>query len=206
MGILVSYMRRFNIENRAYKQISKIKPDPAPLSKRGVEQLEKARQVDPKFLEDHYKVDKNLNKYLQQVFITSSRDQETCIDSRKDINKPLPKKVFSFEENESSFYRSKNSVPGKCSLQNVLEFLSKNATDPNKYSSEYIATQYKLDQKAIENILHYYQIFVAFDIEDKQIKKPADLEQVRFIYPIPLKDNNNNETTKKINKGENNNL
>ncbi|KYQ48633.1 Protein NDUFAF4 like protein [Trachymyrmex zeteki] len=152
-------IRTFNIENRAAKLISREKPVPAPQYVATEKQKKLSDQVNPHFLEDHYKKNMQLDQRLKDVFVTST-DLQDIKEPAKD-SKILPQNRRSWENDFTFESYEPTVIPmGKCSLKQALTFLLQHKHDPIKYSSENIASEYKIDKKVIDDILKYFKLYV----------------------------------------------
>ncbi|KYM95233.1 PREDICTED: protein NDUFAF4 homolog [Cyphomyrmex costatus] len=162
MGKIYSKMTRpirtFNIENRAAELISREKPIPAPQYATTEKQKKLLDQVNPHFLEDHYQKNMQLDQRLKDVFVTS-RDPQEIKESMRDSK--LPQSRQSSENNFVLEFCEPTVIPmGKCSLKQALTFLLQHKRDPITYSSESIASEYKMDKKVIDDILKYFKLYV----------------------------------------------
>jgi len=158
-------IRTFNIANRAEKVISREKPIPAPQYAVTERQKELLDKVNPTFLEDHYRKNMQLDQRLKDVFVTSTDVQEIKEPTKE--SRLLPQSRHT-EENESIFesYESITIPAGKCSLKQALTFLLQHKHDPITYNSENIASEYKIDKKAVDDILKHFKLYVTASSND----------------------------------------
>ncbi|XP_024871311.1 protein NDUFAF4 homolog [Temnothorax curvispinosus] len=155
-------IRTFNIANRAEKIISREKPIPAPQYAAADKQRKLTDEVNPHFLEEHYKKNIQLDQRLKDVFVTSKDPQE--INEPKEEtkeSKPLPRNRY-IGENKFMYepYESTVIPEGKCSLKQALTFLLQHKQDPVTHNSENIASEYKIDKKVVDDILKYFKLYV----------------------------------------------
>ncbi|XP_063991589.1 protein NDUFAF4 homolog [Diachasmimorpha longicaudata] len=181
--------KSYNIVNRAQKVINKEKPVPAPTYPSTAKQIEIADEVDPNFMESHNKQDPALHDRLKQVFVSSNvQFAGTTQRSEK-----LPQNTKGSEEWDYGFWQPDKAPKGKVLLRDALKFMSDHMTDPKNNDAKTIATQYKLDQKDVDNILEYYRVF--------QILVPPKETHPGNIQ-LPTFRNLMGESSKKIWKGK----
>ncbi|XP_031783576.1 protein NDUFAF4 homolog [Nasonia vitripennis] len=169
MGKTASRMTRplknWNIENRAHKVISKEKPTVAPTYSSTQKQIDLVNQLDPEYKDRSQKKDPGLDDNLRQVFVRTNSTEVQEIDSRSNPNRPLPKEKTLQEGFEFGFYESTVVKDGKVSLRQAMEFINNHKKNPEKYTAEAIAKEFKLDSKLTANILEFYKIFEVRETE-----------------------------------------
>lgn len=187
MGVVGSMLkrrlRRYNVENRARKVISREKPVPAPQYESVRRQLEIADKMNPNFMEMYNKKDIMLDKHLKDVYV-KSHDEETAPEIDKSTsNKSLPRNKASFNDFEYGAYEPTKVSVGKCTLRQAVAFLMENDAKPTTYTAANIATEYKLDQKTVENILKYYSIHKVYIpvVEDKNKKNALTVQEEKAV-------------------------
>ncbi|XP_011306699.1 protein NDUFAF4 homolog [Fopius arisanus] len=160
MGIVTSKIvktaKTYNVTERAQKVISKQKPTPAPSYPSTAKQIEIADQIDPQFMDNHYKQDPVFQDRLKQIFVTSN--VQFANDQQKS-EKSLPQNTKGSKEWDYGFWEPEKAQEGKVLLKDALKFMADNITDPELNNAKTIAKQYKLNQKDVENILEYYRVF-----------------------------------------------
>lgn len=73
--------------------------------------------------------------------------------------RPLPQ-VRGFPDLPTYGYEEPEIIPeGKCSLRQVLEFITKHQDSPKEHSIETLAENYKINVNDMENILKYFHVF-----------------------------------------------
>ncbi|KAL6264381.1 hypothetical protein P5V15_004493 [Pogonomyrmex californicus] len=156
-------IRNLNIETRAERLISREKPIPAPQYGATEKQKKLMDSVNPHFLEEHYQKNIQLDQRLKDVFVRSTDLQE--IKGSVKESKPLPQNRQSFYDD--FLFESCEYIPvGKCSLKQVFMFLMQHKRDPITYSSENIASEYKLDKKVVDDILKYFKLYIIVTPKD----------------------------------------
>ncbi|KAL6448895.1 hypothetical protein ACFW04_000562 [Cataglyphis niger] len=157
-SLLTRPIRTFNVENRAARIISREKPIPAPQYPSTEKQKKLSDKVNPNFLKEHYQKNVQLDQRLKNVFVTSTDPQKVIEPTRE--SRPLPQNRRAIDEYTFDFFEPTTIPVGKCSLKQVLTFLSQHKYDPATYSSENIAAEYKIDKKVVENILKHFKLYV----------------------------------------------
>uniref|UniRef100_UPI0025412BF5 NADH dehydrogenase [ubiquinone] 1 alpha subcomplex assembly factor 4 n=1 Tax=Euleptes europaea TaxID=460621 RepID=UPI0025412BF5 len=169
MGARVSRaLNRFNLENRAHREVARAKPKPAP-------RHPAAAQSDPdKFQEEIKKKDEHLHTLLKEIYV-DSRDPPVIV---KNSGGSLPSKT---EERRLAKtgrlgHLDVQSIPkGKISIIEALTFLSNHHRSPNEWTAETIANEYSLELKDVTALLTY---FIPFSVEifppqDKKALPPS---------------------------------
>ncbi|XP_060823561.1 protein NDUFAF4 homolog [Bombus pascuorum] len=171
MGAVYSYITRpirsFNIENRTARFFDKKKPIPAPEYPSLQRQREVVDKLKPNLKSILHKKDHELNDRLKSVFV-QSKDPE--IVPKQVSSKPLPqdKSQYSLDE----FYESLVPQKGKCTIKEVVMFLTKHQENKAEYSIERISQKYQIDKQTIENILTNYKLFhMMTDVEKLKIEE-----------------------------------
>ncbi|XP_072532786.1 NADH dehydrogenase [ubiquinone] 1 alpha subcomplex assembly factor 4 [Salminus brasiliensis] len=151
MGARVGRMFwRFNVENRAHREISKSKPKPAPRYE--------AQQPGPVASEEIHRKDDPLLVRLQQVYV-ESKDPVTkaaAIPERQQTERRPLKHNFPDVLGVSEV----NDVPvGKLSLLEVLHVLKDHKLSPQTWTAEKIAQEYSLQLNEAEALKDFFMIF-----------------------------------------------
>jgi len=175
-------VRSFNIANRAERVISREKPVPAPQYATTEKQKKLSSEVNPHFLEDHYRKDGQLDQRLRDVFVTSTDPQAIKEPMRE--SKPLPQNRRSLDD--ESFYEpyyGPAMIPaGKCSLKQAFAFLLQHRRDPVTYSSENIASEYKMDKKVVDDILKHFKLYVTVTSNNPEVIEDPIQEMIDERY------------------------
>lgn len=158
MGKVYSYITRpvrsFNIENRTARILEKKKPIPAPQYPSVEKQKELVDKLKPDCKETLLKKNLELHDRLKSVFV-QSKDPE--ITSSKQSHRPLPqdRSRYSLDEISNSIVPTR----GKCTVNQIVEFISKHQENKTEYSIERISQDYKMDKKTVEHILQNFRLF-----------------------------------------------
>ncbi|XP_071864887.1 NADH dehydrogenase [ubiquinone] 1 alpha subcomplex assembly factor 4 [Bombus fervidus] len=168
MGAVYSYITRpirsFNIENRTARILDKKKPIPAPEYPSSQRQREVVDKLKPNLKDIQHKKDHELNDRLKNVFV-QSKDPE--IEIKQVSSKPLPQDRSQYSLDE--FYEPLVHQKGKCTIKEVVTFLTKHQENEAEYSIERISQKYQIDKQTVENILTNYKIFHVMT-DEKQLK------------------------------------
>lgn len=159
-------MRDYNLESRAHNVISKDKPTPAPKHKSDL--------LHTEFLKEYPNVDESkheaLNKFLQDVYVTSQDPTPHAPLDSSSAKRPLPLNRGIVDESEFGF-REPDSVPcGRATLKSALQFISAHQSNPKENSIKKIAEKYKLHEDTLVNILKYYRVFEVYIPSNKASK------------------------------------
>lgn len=169
MGTVYSYITRpirsFNIENRTARILSKEKPIPAPEYPSAQRQREVVDKLKPNLKDMQHKKDHELDDRLKSVFV-QSKDPE--IEPKQVSSRPLPQDRSQHSLDEF-FYDSIVPQKGKCTIKNVVTFLTKHQENEAEYSIERISQKYQIDKQTVENIVTNYKLFHAIT-DVKQLK------------------------------------
>ncbi|XP_043581230.1 protein NDUFAF4 homolog isoform X1 [Bombus pyrosoma] len=173
MGTVYSYITRpirsFNIENRTARILGKEKPIPAPeypSAQRQREVVDKSISilVKPNLKDTQHKKDHELDDRLKSVFV-QSKDPE--IEPTQVSSRPLPQNRSQYSLDE--YYETLVPRKGKCTIKEVVTFLTKHQENEAEYSIERISQKYQIDKQTVENILTSYKLFHAMT-DVKQLK------------------------------------
>ncbi|OAD54626.1 Protein NDUFAF4 like protein [Eufriesea mexicana] len=179
-SLLLRPIRTFNIENRAERVISKEKPTPSPQYPSVKKQIEIVNKVKPDFMKVHYQKDPQLHEYLKNVYVQSidlkSTPKEEMISAES-----LPQDSNGSPLNNNEYCETLMVTDDKCTLQNVMHFISMHSENPTEYSVEKISEIYKLDKQIVENIIMNFKLF--------HLIKSKEADQLKLIYKEEEKKN-----------------
>ncbi|XP_043251711.1 protein NDUFAF4 homolog [Colletes gigas] len=173
---LTSPIRKYNIENRAHKIISKEKPIAAPQFPSVAQQKEIVDKLHPDFMDTAYKKDTQLDERLKSVYVSSIGSENKSMVTDASSTRPLPRETSDYRESEDG-YRDPIVVPeGKCSTRQAVTFLKKYKEKFPEYTAEQIALEYKLDKQVAENIVEHFRIPGTMHIDTKdKYKSPLEM-------------------------------
>lgn len=103
------------------------------------------------------RTDPQLIKNLADVYITSKGTNPMVRQKVLPADRETPEElVYGYEE-------PKVIPPGKASLRQILEFVANHSKEPEVYTAEKIAKEYKLDIVDVMNILQYTRTLLIFN-------------------------------------------
>ncbi|KAM0728700.1 Protein NDUFAF4-like protein [Formica fusca] len=192
-SLLTRPIRTFNVENRAARIISREKPIPAPQYPSTEKQKKLSDEVNPNFMKEHYQKNVRLDQRLKDVFVTSTDPQKVIEPTREP--RPLPQNRYTIDEYTFNFFEPATIPVGKCSLKQVLTFLSQHKHDPLTYSSENIAAEYKIDKKVVDDILKHFKLYVTMIPKSEEILEDPAQE----MFETALEEKNKRDLLEKKN-------
>lgn len=168
---LTRAFRNFNLENRAEREISKIKPSTAPKHPSTDSALREQLSRHPEIQEEISRKDNKLLSLLKDVYVDS-----------KDPVPPLPVKDADPQQELKEFrppighHFDKNimDIPkGKITVVEALTLLNNHKLSPGTWTAEKIAQEYHLKLKDVNSLLKY---FVTFEVK---ILPPKDRKAIQ---------------------------
>ncbi|XP_070159887.1 protein NDUFAF4 homolog [Polyergus mexicanus] len=194
-SLLTRPIRTFNVDNRAARIISREKPVPAPQYPSTEKQKKLSDEVNPNFLKEHYQKNVRLDQRLKDVFVTSTDPQEVIEPAREP--RLLPQNRHMIDEYAFNFLEPTTIPVGKCSLKQVLTFLSQHEDDPLTYSSKNIAAEYKIDKKVVDDLLKHFKLYVTKPIIPKSEEVLED--PIQEMFDTALEEKNKRDVLEKKN-------
>ncbi|KAJ8784492.1 hypothetical protein J1605_008144 [Eschrichtius robustus] len=193
MGAAVTRaIRNFNLENRAEREISRMKPSAAPRHPSTKNLLREQMSSHPEIKGEIARKDDKLLSLLKDVYVDSkdpvsfvqvilsqvkmpfviwefgSGSQEKGRGLRsdsgvKDAGTPQKPKEFRLpKDHHSDMMNVKNIPKGKISIVEALTLLNNHKLYPDTWTAEKIAEEYHLDQQDVNSLLKY---FVTFEVK-----------------------------------------
>ncbi|XP_031627187.1 protein NDUFAF4 homolog [Contarinia nasturtii] len=146
---------KYNIESRVSKELDKQakKPVIAPKHEAGIIDYHKSLQENKDYLDKTTVVDPKLDLHLKDVYVTSKGLTENIKS-----DKPLPLSRFS-ERFELGYKESERVPPGRVSLLQAINFITKHQQDPKEWTVERIAEENKIKPDVASDILEYFRSF-----------------------------------------------
>jgi len=160
-------VQNFNVEERAFKVISRDKPTPAPVHPGKMKEIMDAIKRDPNLLTQG-KLDPKTMENMSRVFLTSQGDNPVIKRRTKD----LPVDRRGHEEYPYGSEEPAVIPPGKASMKQLLDLLSNHQSKPREYTADKLAAEYNLDVVDVRNTLEYFKPF--------QLHIPKKKEQVKL--------------------------
>ncbi|XP_007434987.2 NADH dehydrogenase [ubiquinone] 1 alpha subcomplex assembly factor 4 [Python bivittatus] len=159
---------KFNVENRAHREISKKKPVPAP---RHPSAAPATPAWSASLQEEIKKKDEKLLTFLKEVYV----DSNDPVLQRKKKERNLHKQEDCRPVIDGHFnYLDIQTVPkGKILIEEALTLLSNHQRSPEIWTAEKIAKEYSLELKDVTNLLTFFIPFVMEFLPHKE-KKALD--------------------------------
>ncbi|KAL2792335.1 NADH dehydrogenase [ubiquinone] 1 alpha subcomplex assembly factor 4 [Daubentonia madagascariensis] len=172
MGALVTRgIRNFNLENRAEREISKMKPTPAPRHPSTKSLLGEQIRGHPEIKEKITRKDDKLLSLLKDVYV-DSKDPVSSVRVKAAETRQEPKE-FRLPKGHH-FDMNINNIPkGKISVVEALTLLNNNKLYPETWTAEKIAQEYHLERKDVNSLLKY---FITFEVK---VFPPKDKKAIR---------------------------
>ncbi|XP_014086802.1 protein NDUFAF4 homolog [Bactrocera oleae] len=170
MSMVANKMNRFNVENRAHRILERDKPVPAPKFESNIQDMQRALELDPQLVDKLNKKNVALDDRLKNVYVTSEDKFIDYAAQRTDPNKPLPLSRKTPQDFEYGYREPTRVVAGRCTLRQAMQFITDHQSDPELWTKQRIASDYKLKEEVVDNILHYFKSFNVY-IPDKGQKE-----------------------------------
>ncbi|XP_012517325.1 PREDICTED: NADH dehydrogenase [ubiquinone] 1 alpha subcomplex assembly factor 4 [Propithecus coquereli] len=172
MGALViRAIRNFNLENRAQREISKMKPSAAPKHPATESLLQEQIGSHPEIKEEIARKDGKLLSLLKDVYV-DSKDPVSSVQVKAAETGQEPKE-FRLPRDHYINMNIKNIPKGKISIVEALTLLNNHKLHPETWTAEKIAQEYDLEQKDVNSLLKY---FVTFEVK---VFPPKDKKAIR---------------------------
>ncbi|XP_045355034.1 NADH dehydrogenase [ubiquinone] 1 alpha subcomplex assembly factor 4 [Leopardus geoffroyi] len=172
MGAAVSRaIRNFNLENRAEREISKMKPSPAPRHPSTKSLLREQMSHHPEIKGEVSRKDDKLLSFLRDVYV-DSKDPVSSVKVTDAGKRQEPKEFRLVKGQDFNMMSIKNIPKGKISIVEALTLLNNHKLYPETWTAEKIAEEYSLEQKDVKSLLKY---FVTFEVK---IVPPEDKKAI----------------------------
>ncbi|XP_036173759.1 NADH dehydrogenase [ubiquinone] 1 alpha subcomplex assembly factor 4 [Myotis myotis] len=165
---VVRAIRNFNLENRAAREISKVKPSPAPRHPSTESLLREQMSGQADIKGEIGRKDDKLLSLLRDVYVNSRDPVSSAQD--KDAGTPQEPKEFRLPKGNHFDINIENIPKGKVSIVEALTLLNNHKLYPDTWTAEKIAEEYHLEQKDVNSVLKYFVTFEVkiFPPEDKK--------------------------------------
>ncbi|KAG8124017.1 hypothetical protein E2320_019331 [Naja naja] len=153
-GRLTRVLSKFNVENRAHREISKNKARPAPRHPAAA-----APDWSASFQEEIKKKDEKLLTFLKDVYVDSSDPGL----QRKKKGRNLPHKQQDYRpviDGQFNYLDIQDVPKGKVLIEEALTLLNNHQRSPETWTAEKIAEKYSLELKDVNNLLTFFIPFV----------------------------------------------
>lgn len=162
-------LRNFNLENRAEREISKMKPRAAPRHPSTKSLLREQMSDHPGIAEELARKDDKLLSLLKVVYV-ESKDPTSSVQV-KDAEATQQPKEFRQPKDHDFDTMNVPSIPkGKVSIVEALTLLNNHKLHPDTWTAEKIAEEYHLEERDVNSLLKYFVTFEVkvFPPEDKK--------------------------------------
>lgn len=154
-------IRNFNLENRAEREISKMKPSPAPRHPSTKSLLREQMSHHPEIKGEVARKDDKLLSFLRDVYV-DSKDPVSSVKVTDAGKRQEPKEFRLVKGQDFNMMSIKNIPKGKISIVEALTLLNNHKLYPETWTAEKIAEEYCLEQKDVKSLLKY---FVTFEVK-----------------------------------------
>uniref|UniRef100_A0A452V8S7 NADH dehydrogenase [ubiquinone] 1 alpha subcomplex assembly factor 4 n=1 Tax=Ursus maritimus TaxID=29073 RepID=A0A452V8S7_URSMA len=162
MGASVSRaIRNVNLESRAEREISKMKPSPAPRHPSTKSLLQEQMSRYPEIKGEIARKDDKLLSLLKDVYV-DSKDPVSSVQVKDAGTRQEPKEFRLAKGRDFNMMNIKNIPKGKISIVEALTLLNNHKLYPETWTAEKIAEEYYLEQKDVKSLLKY---FVTFEVK-----------------------------------------
>ncbi|XP_004673769.1 PREDICTED: NADH dehydrogenase [ubiquinone] 1 alpha subcomplex assembly factor 4 [Condylura cristata] len=165
-------IRNFNLENRAEREISKMKPSSAPRHPSTKKILQAQINHDPEIKGEIARKDDRLLSLLKDVYV-DSKDPVSSMQVKDAVTRQQPKEFRLPKGHHFDMMNIKNIPKGKISIVEALTLLNNHKLHPETWTAEKIAKEYHLEQKDVNSLLKY---FVTFEVK---ILPPKDKKAIQ---------------------------
>jgi len=147
-------VQNYNVEERAFKVISRDKPTPAPVHPGKMKAIMDEIKRDPNLLTQG-KLDPKSMENMSKVFLTSHGDNPVVKRRTRD----LPTDRRGHDDYPYGMEEPTVVPQGKASMKQLLDLLSNHQSKPRDFTADKIATEYNLDIVDVRSLLEYYKPF-----------------------------------------------
>ncbi|XP_040839726.1 NADH dehydrogenase [ubiquinone] 1 alpha subcomplex assembly factor 4 [Ochotona curzoniae] len=161
--------RNFNLENRAEREISKMKPSPAPRHPSTHSLLGEQLRHHPEIKGEIASKNDKLLALLKDVYV-DSKDPVTPVQVKDAETRQEPKEFRLPVGHHFDMMDIKNIPKGKISIVEALTLLNNHKLYPETWTAKKIAQEYHLELNDVNSLLKYFVTFEVkiFPPEDKK--------------------------------------
>jgi len=156
---VVRPVKNYNIEERAMKAISRDKPTQAPTYEGPTKQMMDKIREDPNLLLKRATLNPGLAKNLKEVYLKSHGDWPELTTTR---TMPKLRSTTATHAFEYGYEEPEKVREGMATLRQMVQLLSDHQNNPEVWTPEKIASQYKLKVEEVEDIIKYFKPFQVF--------------------------------------------
>ncbi|XP_006200332.2 NADH dehydrogenase [ubiquinone] 1 alpha subcomplex assembly factor 4 [Vicugna pacos] len=162
MGAAVARaIRNFNLESRAERELSKMKPSPAPRHPSTKNLLREQMSSHPEIQREIARKDDKLLSLLKDVYV-DSKDPVSSVQVRDAGTHQEPKEFRLPRDHHLGMMDVQNIPKGRISVVEALTLLNNHKLYPDTWTAEKIAKEYHLEQQDVNSLLKY---FVTFEVK-----------------------------------------
>jgi len=167
-------VQNYNVEERAFKVISREKPTPAPVHPGKMKDIMEAIKRDPELLTKG-KLDPKSMENMSKVFLTSQGNNPIIKARKKDL--PMDRKGH--EEYPYGTEEPAVIPQGKASMKQLLDLLINHQSKPRQFTADKLAAEYNLDVVDVRNVVEYFKPFQLYIPKKKEQPKLAPLKYLQ---------------------------
>uniref|UniRef100_A0A8D2BAG8 NADH dehydrogenase [ubiquinone] 1 alpha subcomplex assembly factor 4 n=1 Tax=Sciurus vulgaris TaxID=55149 RepID=A0A8D2BAG8_SCIVU len=153
-------IRNFNLENRAEREISKLKPSTAPRHPSTKSLLREQMSYNSEIKGEIARKDDRLLSLLKEVYVDST-DPVSSLRVKTAETQQESKEFRLPKGHHFDTLNVKNIPKGKISVVEALTLLNNHKLHPETWTAEKIAQEYQLELKDVNSLLKY---FVTFEV------------------------------------------
>ncbi|KAG8522079.1 NADH dehydrogenase [ubiquinone] 1 alpha subcomplex assembly factor 4 [Galemys pyrenaicus] len=155
-------VKNFNLENRAEREISKMKPTSAPRHPSTKNLLQEQLSHNPEIKGEIARKDDRLLSLLKDVYV-DSKDPVSSVQVKDAVPRQQPKEFRLPKGHHFNMMNDIKNIPkGKISIVEALTLLNNHKLHPEIWTAKKIAEEYHLEQKDVNSLLKY---FVTFEVK-----------------------------------------
>ncbi|XP_037944894.1 protein NDUFAF4 homolog [Teleopsis dalmanni] len=159
-SMLSRRINRFNVENRAHRFLDREKTAAAPKFESNIKDMQRALELDPNLKLKLESKDSALDERLKRVYVTSEdKFVEYPITRTFNPDRPLPLDRTTPEFSEYGHVMPREVARGRCTLKQAIDFITDHNSEPEVWTKQRIAQQYKMKEPLIDDILTYFKSF-----------------------------------------------
>ncbi|XP_075411863.1 NADH dehydrogenase [ubiquinone] 1 alpha subcomplex assembly factor 4-like [Tenrec ecaudatus] len=174
-GSVTRSIKNFNVENRAEREISRLKPSLAPKHPSTKSLLREVKSHHAEIKGEIARKDDKLLSLLKNVYVDSKDPVFSSIQVKDGRMHQAPKE-FRLPKGPHPFdtLHLVNIPKGKVSIVEALTLLNNHKLHPDTWTAEKVAQEYHLDLKDVNSLLRYFATFEVkvFHPKDKKALSP----------------------------------
>lgn len=153
-SVLTKPFKNFNIESRVHRELERHSEKPKVAPRHKTSQGRRLQDIDLSDEDEITKKDELLLDMLKSVRIDSTGPPPPNPKER-----PLPEEISTKPLPEYGIVEPKHIQPGKLTIRQALDMISKYQSDPRTFNSAHLAKEYNLELYDTQQILKHFQTF-----------------------------------------------